>query len=110
MIPIVTGLDLFFHCLIDSGTDDNTSSGVKNEGIDCWNGCGRRQGECAWCGDGMCCRLGWKGNGCDGKMGQAGKGHVCTGKSETDTGKHRLHQLFLMIPISIIFSWYCNTL
>ena len=42
--------------------------------------------------------------------GGGGEGHVCTGKSETDTGKHRLHQLFLMIPISIIFSWYCNTL
>merc|ERR1739844_183165 len=67
----------------DTGTDTETSTGLQNKGKDCWWGCGRRQGECSWCGDGMCCRLGWTGNGCDGKMGEAGKGHVCTGKSET---------------------------
>ena len=93
MIHILDILSSFFHYLIDSGTNTDTSSGVQNEGIDCWNGCGRKQGACAWCGDdGMCCRIGWTGNGCDGNMGEAGKGHVCTEKSKSDNGTLWLYQ------------------
>ena len=41
-----------------------------NEGQNCWRSCGKLQGPCAWCGTaGMCCKIGWKGNGCDGSMG-----------------------------------------
>ena len=54
------------------------SERYKNIGVDCWNGCSSKEGRCAWCGtEGMCCRLGWTGNGCDGNMGIEGHGHVC---------------------------------
>ena len=54
--------------------------GVLNEGVDCWSGCNAKQGPCDWCGAGMCCRYGWddKSNGCDGKIGVPGQGHVCS--------------------------------
>merc|ERR1711998_37520 len=54
--------------------------GLKHAGKDCWSGCNHKQGKCSWCGTGgICCRKGWKdkSNGCDGKLGIAGKGHVC---------------------------------
>ena len=53
---------------------------VVNEGLDCWGGCNAKQGPCDWCGSGLCCRYGWddKSNGCDGKIGVQGKGHVCS--------------------------------
>ena len=48
----------------------------KNLGKNCWGACGRKDGFCSWCGtEGLCCRKGWTGNGCDGKMG--GNGHAC---------------------------------
>ena len=52
---------------------------LRNAGKDCWRGCGRQQGPCDWCGSGFCCRKGWwdKRNGCDGSIGEDGKGHVC---------------------------------
>ena len=52
---------------------------LLNAGKDCWGGCGRRQGPCEWCGSGLCCRKGWwdTRNGCDGSIGENGKGHVC---------------------------------
>ena len=44
--------------------------GVENEGKECWWKCRRKEGPCSWCGDeGMCCRQGWTGNGCDGNVG-----------------------------------------
>ena len=53
---------------------------MKNAGKDCWGGCKGKQGACAWCGAGLCCRYGWKdkSNGCSGTHGIKGKGHVCT--------------------------------
>ena len=57
------------------------SERYKNYGLDCWNGCSSKQGQCAWCGtEGMCCRIGWTGNGCDGNMGIKDLGHVCVEK------------------------------
>ena len=56
---------------------------IQHEGEDCWTGCERQQGPCDWCGkDGMCCRKGqdYVGNGCDGCLGEDGKGHVCVKK------------------------------
>ena len=44
----------------------------------CWVECNWLLGPCNWCGtQGMCCRVGTEGNGCDGTMG--GHGHYyCT--------------------------------
>ena len=37
------------------------------------------------CGkDGICCRINWVGNGCDGTMGIKGKGHVCVEKKKKE--------------------------
>ena len=44
-------------------------------GGDCWVGCNGLTGHCNWCPpvrgstEGMCCRQGWRGNGCSGKLG-----------------------------------------
>jgi len=41
-----------------------------NDGYDCYPECGSKQGPCAWCGSkGMCCKIGWIGNGCNGNIG-----------------------------------------
>ena len=50
---------------------------LENQGEMCFNHCDQKNGPCKWCGkDGMCCRQGFIGNGCDGKIG--GKSyHVC---------------------------------
>merc|ERR1719458_1259310 len=62
------------------------TTAIANKGKDCWWGCKKTQGECEWCGtEGWCCRLGWKGNGCDGKMGAEGMGHVCISKDTSVT-------------------------
>ena len=70
-----------FYCKMDKHTFDTVFSSivVLNYGRDCWRGCGRQQGECDWCGSGVCCRKGWwdTRNGCDGSIGIARKGHVC---------------------------------
>merc|ERR1719453_238925 len=56
----------------------NYGPSLQNQGKDCWGGCGSQQGACEWCGaEGYCCRLGWNGGGCNGKMGIPGKGHSC---------------------------------
>ena len=54
------------------------SSGLKNSGKDCWYVCNNTQGNCAYCGTGVCCRKGWwdKSNGCDGSIGGNGY-HTC---------------------------------
>merc|ERR1712110_83117 len=65
----------------DTGTDTETSTGLQNKGKECWWVCGRREGECSWCGDGMCCRKGWTGNGCDGTIGGR-RNHQCVAKPE----------------------------
>ena len=50
-------------------------SGVDNAGENCWGPC--TQGSCDWCGpEGMCCRQGWQGDGCDGYIGGNGF-HAC---------------------------------
>eukprot|EP00931_Biecheleriopsis_adriatica_P092967 TRINITY_DN6671_c0_g2_i8.p1 TRINITY_DN6671_c0_g2~~TRINITY_DN6671_c0_g2_i8.p1 ORF type:complete len:871 (-),score=95.55 TRINITY_DN6671_c0_g2_i8:91-2703(-) len=55
---------------------------VENYGKDCWGGCGHKQGPCQWCGsEGMCCRFGWDGNGCDGLGIQGQNRHVCVGRA-----------------------------
>jgi hypothetical protein len=58
---------------------------LKNKGRNCWGPCKGKQGPCTWCGaGGLCCRYGFrkKSGGCDGKIGQKGKGHVCAAKPE----------------------------
>ena len=55
----------------------------NNAGKSCWGGCSSTQGLCQWCGDGgMCCKVGWIGNGCDGTFGISGMGHVCVADTE----------------------------
>ncbi|CAD7944073.1 unnamed protein product [Amoebophrya sp. A120] len=44
---------------------------------DCWNHCDHENGPCAACGTGgMCCRIGFEGNGCNGSIGGSGF-HTC---------------------------------
>jgi len=52
---------------------------LLNPGANCWEGCNRRQGPCAWCGIGYCCRKGWHGNGCNGSIGGGGY-HACVSR------------------------------
>ena len=43
---------------------------LKHPGEYCWPGCGGKQGFCDWCGSqGLCCKKGYEGNGCDGEIG-----------------------------------------
>jgi len=60
------------------------AAGLLHEGEVCLERCGDnqgtyRQGRCAWCGTGLCCKKGWSdvSNGCDGTLGIDGLGHVC---------------------------------
>ena len=51
---------------------------LDNAGEECWWECNKQQGKCDWCGtEGWCCRMNWKGNGCDGSIGGANN-HQCT--------------------------------
>ena len=44
----------------------------------CWIECNWLLGPCNWCGtEGMCCKVGIEGNGCDGTMGGNGQ-YYCT--------------------------------
>ena len=77
---LVTSNISSFHFLSEGGTDDYTDTdvGVENEGQECWWNCGGQEGHCWWCGvEGMCCRQGWVGNGCDGNVGGPNN-HQCT--------------------------------
>ena len=43
---------------------------LENMGEICWDPCDEKQGACEFCGlDGVCCRKGYTGNGCDGEIG-----------------------------------------
>jgi len=60
----------------------------ENIGKYCWNTCEQIQGSCNWCGTlGMCCKKGYRGNGCDGNLGIANKGHSCVPSVPGHTGK-----------------------
>ena len=51
--------------------------GFKNGGKHCWWECDEKRGPCTFCGkDGLCCRKGVTGNGCDGIIG-GHKLHAC---------------------------------
>ena len=65
------------YCIIKPNITDNPGE-LANDGVDCWQGCNKKQGKCDWCGtEGWCCRMNWKGNGCDGSIGGANN-HQCT--------------------------------
>ena len=60
----------------------NNDDSVLNEGKECWATCGRKNGNCSWCGgSGMCCRQGqnWIKEGCNGIVGGTNR-HECTKK------------------------------
>ena len=62
-------------------TKDNDTAEVSacHLGKECWTKCGEKDGYCDWCdGDGLCCREGRVGNGCDGEMGEPYR-HTCMG-------------------------------
>ena len=46
---------------------------LKNVDLDCWDNCGKKDGQCSWCGsEGYCCTMkdGYEhSNGCDGTFG-----------------------------------------
>ena len=58
---------------------------LQNEGKHCWNECSQKQGDCEYCGSGLCCRKSYefKTNGCDGTIG-GDDAHVCVAKPEND--------------------------
>merc|ERR1712070_1305035 len=56
--------------------------GLRNAGKNCWTPCHKKNGKCAWCGTGACCRHGWKKGGCDGKQG-AKSHHACVAQKKT---------------------------
>ena len=51
---------------------------LKNYGKDCWTPCNKQQGQCEYCGTGLCCRKEWgdRSRGCDGSIGGDGY-HTC---------------------------------
>ena len=52
---------------------------VKNVGTQCWYQCGKKDGKCLFCGEGgLCCRHGFVGNECNGKIGLDKSHHLCT--------------------------------
>ena len=57
----------------------HSKGGLQNSGVNCWDGCSKEQGPCAFCGTGLCCRKGWPdtSNGCDGSLGIDEPHHVC---------------------------------
>ena len=62
-------------------TDAYQGSLLENGFQDCWNGCNKQEGKCAWCGtDGWCCRKDRVGNGCDGNIGGPNN-HQCVLKT-----------------------------
>ena len=59
---------------------------LENENKDCWRNCNFQQGPCNWCGlNGMCCKQGVIGNGCDGTFGGE-NAHACAMKSSKSLG------------------------
>jgi len=77
---------------------------VQNEGKECWSRCGSNNGRCSYCGTaGLCCRYGYTGGGCDGKMGLTepdgnggwntggGGDHRCTAPVTGKSVKYRGH-------------------
>lgn len=60
--------------------------GLENMGETCWYPCDKKEGACGFCGlDGVCCRKGYTGNGCDGKIG-GDDDHRCASKPEKTNG------------------------
>lgn len=57
------------------------SAGLKNSGKKCWNECKEKQGPCAYCGTGICCRKEYAdtSKGCYGQIGGDGQ-HECVAK------------------------------
>merc|ERR1719201_2520258 len=62
----------------DAATDELDSiPTVHNKGKDCWYKCGRKSGDCKFCGSrGACCRKGWKNSACDQATAPT-KHHMC---------------------------------
>ena len=70
---------------ITTNIPDN-DGGIQNEGQQCWDQCGHKNGDCDWCGsEGMCCRQGghWAKDGCDGSVGGHNR-HECAKKPTVD--------------------------
>jgi hypothetical protein len=68
-------------------------------GETCWYPCDKKEGACGFCGlDGVCCRKGYTGNGCDGKIGGDDE-HRCASKPGTLAVKKpelcSMHNLFI---------------
>ena len=61
---------------------------LKHGGEGCWRKCNQKEGKCDWCGtEGLCCRKGYQGNGCDGSLGSFWN-HQCVLKTTTATQSH----------------------
>ena len=52
-------------------------------GEECYSKCNEKQGKCVWCGEGLCCRKGFQGGGCDGSFGGQSN-HQCVTKPPGD--------------------------
>ena len=55
----------------------------NHEGEECYSKCNGNQGKCEWCGEGLCCRKGFEGGGCDGSFGGQSN-HQCVTKPPGD--------------------------
>ena len=65
------------------------TSVLKNTGKDCWDECSQKDGPCTWCGtEGLCCRKGYTGNGCNGQMGGDSM-HMCVTKESEGNGIYK---------------------
>ena len=69
---------------------------LLNAGVDCWYQCSKKQGPCAFCGIGLCCRKGSEGNGCDGSLGSPDH-HVCVKTGIFNVKYSRDYILYLIL-------------
>ena len=84
--------------------DHKISQGVQNVGRGCWKRCASRQGPCAFCGTGLCCREGWHDttSGCDGSD-LNNKEHTCVVPPPDTLKANKLKIAFQLMMVSAEF-------
>merc|ERR1712136_612155 len=73
---------------------------LQNVGHYCWLQCNKVNGRCLFCGsEGLCCRKGWPGNECDGKIGLSPDHHRCSPRPGLQLPGSPTHPLPIPAPI-----------
>jgi len=73
-----------WRCIKNPGLATGDVAKVNNGNKKCFDACGKKMGPCNFCGpDGLCCKKGYAGNGCDGKIGKTDK-YRCIWKGMLD--------------------------